>query len=137
LSRRGFSLIEVMIAGAMFAVGTAGILSGWFMLNSTIDTLQRSADALVVAEDVLEALRLQPRGGPDLTDGSHARYFTRDRQESEVVVTGGYTVAWEVSVPASAPSGVELTYRQLNLDVRWTGLDRREHVLNFVTMRPR
>jgi prepilin-type N-terminal cleavage/methylation domain-containing protein len=35
---RGFSLIEVMIAGAMFAVGTAGIVSGWFMLFSGAPT---------------------------------------------------------------------------------------------------
>ena len=48
-TRRAFSLVEVLIAGAMFAVGTTGILSAWVTLNGIIDTQRRSADAVVVA----------------------------------------------------------------------------------------
>ncbi len=132
MRNRGFSLIEVMIAGAMFAVGTAGILSAWFTLNGAIDTQRRSADALVVADDVLDSLRLQPRGGRHLTLGQHVSFFGRDRSELEVAATDGFTVRWLVS-----STGNENTYQRVDLDVRWMGLDRREHRLGFITYRPR
>lgn len=128
---RAFSLIEVLIAGAMFAVGTAGILSAWVTLNGIIDTQRRSADAVVVAEDVLDALRLQPRGGPALRAGTHNRFFARDRVETEVAVPDGYVVSWTV-----ASVGGGLTFARVDLDVRWFGADRREHRLTFVTFRP-
>lgn len=128
---RAFSLLEVLIAGAMFAVGTAGILSAWVTLNGIIDTQRRSADAIVVAEDVLDGLRLQPRGGPDLQPGSHARFFTRDRVETEAAIPDGFVVNWTV---ASTAGG--LTFSRVDLSVRWLGADRREHRLTFVTFRP-
>jgi type II secretory pathway pseudopilin PulG len=127
----GFSLIEVLIAGAMFAVGTAGILSAWVTLNGIIDTQRRSADAIVVAEDVLDALRLQPRGGPALRPGPHSRFFARDRVEIEAAVPDGYVVSWTV-----AAGGGGLTFSRVDLSVRWFGADRREHRLTFVTFRP-
>jgi type II secretory pathway pseudopilin PulG len=130
-SRRAFSLIEVLVAGAMFAVGTAGILSAWLTLQGLIDTQRRSADAVVVAEDVLDALRLQPRGGPLLQPGNHQRFFTRDRVEAEAATPDGFVVAWTVGVVDP-----EVTYNRIDLDVRWFGMDRREHRLAFITFRP-
>jgi type II secretory pathway pseudopilin PulG len=128
---RAFSLIEVLIAGAMFAVGTAGILSSWVTLNGIIDTQRRNADAIVVAEDVLDGLRLQPRGGALLRQGNHQRFFTRNRVEAEVAPPDGFVVAWSVGVVDS-----NLTYNRIDLSVRWFGVDRREHRLTFVTFRP-
>jgi prepilin-type N-terminal cleavage/methylation domain-containing protein len=130
-ARQGFSLIEVLIAGAMFSMGTAGILSAWVTLQGLIDTQRRGADAVVVAEDVLDALRLQPRGGRLLLPGNHERYFTRDRVETEVATSDGFVVAWSVGVVDP-----DVTYRRVDLAVRWLGIDRREHRFTFVTFRP-
>ena len=127
---RGFSLLEVLIAGAMFAVGTTGVLSAWSTINGIVDTQRRSADAIIVAEDVLDELRLQQRTGPGLTIDAHQRFFTKDRQDIASPTIDGYIVEWQVAQVGA------FSYRKVDLAVRWRGVDRREHRLAFLTFRP-
>lgn len=127
---RGFSLLEVLIAGAMFAVGTTGVLSSWSTINGIVDTQRRSADAIIVAEDVLDELRLQQRTGPDLTIDGHQRFFTKDREGAVSPTIDGYIVEWQVAQVGT------FSYRKVDLTVRWRGVDRREHRLAFLTFRP-
>ncbi len=126
----GFSLLEVLVAGAMFAIGTAGVLSAWSTLNGIVDTQRRTADAVIVAEDVLDALRLQQRSGPDLAIDTHQRFFTQDRQPTLSPTSDGFVVEWQVAQVRT------FSFRQVDLTVRWRGLDRREHRLTFLTFRP-
>jgi type II secretory pathway pseudopilin PulG len=129
-SRGGFSLLEVLVAGAMFAVGTTGVLSAWSSINGIVDTQRRSADAIIVAEDVLDELRLQQRTGPGLTIDGHQRFFTRDRENAASPTIDGYIVEWEVAQVGA------FSYRKVDLTVRWNGVDRRQHRLAFLTFRP-
>ena len=122
--------MEVLVAGAMFAVGTTGVLSAWSTINGIVDTQRRSADAIIVAEDVLDELRLQQRTGPDLTIDGHQRFFTKDRGNVVSPTIDGYIVEWQVTQVGT------FSYRKVDLTVRWRGVDRREHRLAFLTFRP-
>ena len=153
---KAFSLLELMVVvammGVMAAIALPNIVSEVRRADGERATLQvaggivaardaarsrgacvdfvRNAAAVIVAEDVLDALRLQQRSGPDLAIDTHQRFFTQDRQPTLSPTTDGFVVEWQVAQVRT------LSFRQVDLTVRWRGLDRREHRLAFVTFRP-
>ncbi len=50
------TLIEVMAAGAMLAVGAAGILSGWGSLNNVLIHQRRVVDATSICRSSMESM---------------------------------------------------------------------------------
>ena len=128
-ARHGFTLIEVLVAGAIFVIGTAAVLSSWRSVLVSIEQQRRSADAVAVAEDVLDDLRLRLRDSADLTPGNHTRFFDDDRRDVAVEDAGGYRVDWTVH-----DSNGE-TFRRIEVVVGWHGSDQRSHVISFVTFR--
>lgn len=128
--KRGFSLIEVMIAGVIFIVSVTAVVSSWRAIQGLADTQLRRGDAITLAEDVLDDLRLCFRGADDLSVGDHQRFFTKERGRVNAAVPRGYTVSWTVTqIP-------QQTFKRVDLTVRWTGSDGRPHALPFVTYRP-
>lgn len=128
--RRGFSLLEVFVAGAMFLFGTAGVLASWSTLSGTIETQRRAVDATTLAEDVLDELRLAQRGSELVAVGNHERFFDRSRQPVGSAVVGGFVVSWIVT-----PVDEAFTFRRVDLEVAWRGLDGRQHTIEFLTFR--
>lgn len=125
--RRGFSLLEVVVAASLFLVGVAGILTSYSTITNLAETQRLQVDALSVAEDVLDELRLQGRGGDDIAVGDHDRFFDRDRQ---VVAAGGlFHVHWTVR------QDPDFSFRRVDLDVSWTGSNGVVHRVPFVTFR--
>lgn len=129
-SGRGFSLLEVFVAGAMFLLGTAGVLASWSTLTGVIETQRCAVDATGLAEDVLDELRLAQRGSDALAIGSHARFFDRARQPAGAVAPGGYVVSW-----IATPVDEAFTFRRVDLEVAWRGQDGRHHTIEFLTFR--
>lgn len=127
---RAFTLLEVLVAGALFLVGTAAVLGGWRSILVSMDQQRRSTEAVALADDVLDDLRLRPRDHADLDVGAHSRFFTRLRKPSAAAVADGYRVDWTVH----GSNGQ--TFRRIDVVVRWRGTDRREHALPFPTFRP-
>ena len=125
-----FSLLEVLIAGSMFLIGVTGVVTAWKSITGVVDTQRRSTDAIVVAEDVLDELRLQHRAGPMLAIGPHERFFRRDRVEVPAPDPQGYRVAWDVSQVGN------FSFRRVGLTVDWIGVDGRTHSLSFLSYRP-
>ena len=126
---RGFTLLEAMIAGVLFIVGITGVLTAWQSIVVSMEHQRRSIDALSVAEDVLDDLRLRHRDAPELAIGTHARHFTKARAVVGAPDPLGYTVEWQVLDNGSN------TFRRVELVVRWRGLDARQHSIDFYTIR--
>lgn len=127
---RGFSLIEVLIAGVIFVVSVTAVVSSWRAIQGLADTQLRRGDAISLAEDVLDDLRLCFRGADDLAVGDHTRFFAKDRAPRAAADPRGYTVTWTVTqIP-------QQTFKRVDLTIRWTGSDGRPHALPFVTYRP-
>ena len=127
---RGFTLLEVMVAGALFLIGTSALLSAWHSVTGLMDLQRRSADAVAVADDALDDLRLRQRDSSDLTVGNHVRFFDDARRPVSAAVPDGYTVQWVVDDSRG------LTFRRLDVTVSWRGVDGRVHKIAFATFRP-
>jgi len=127
---RGFTLLEVMVAGALFLIGTSAVMSAWHSVTSSMELQRRSTDALAVADDTLDDLRLRQRDAADLTVGTHVRFFDVDRSAVGSAVKDGYTVQWIVGDSSG------LTFRRLDVKVSWKGFDGRPHTIAFTTFRP-
>lgn len=130
MKARGFTLLEVMVAGALFLIGTSAVLSAWHAVTSSMELQRRSADAVAVADDTLDDLRLRQRDAADLIVGTHVRFFDVARRAVPAAVTDGYTVEWNVADSAG------LTFRRLDVKVSWKGFDGRPHTVAFTTFRP-
>lgn len=59
----GFSLIEVLVASVMFAVGLAGIISLQLFTLSGSQIASNRAKALMLVSDMAERIRSNPEGG--------------------------------------------------------------------------
>jgi prepilin-type N-terminal cleavage/methylation domain-containing protein len=69
--KRGFSLLEVMIASSMLLVGIAGIVVGTTIATQQHEHDRKVAVALIVAERRMEELLLLFPASLDLTSGRH------------------------------------------------------------------
>lgn len=110
--QRGMSLIEVMMAGALLAVGAAATFSAWSTVTGIMEHQRRLTDATGVTRSQLEWLLSLPAGDPGLASGT--------RQLGAVNVFGspdpnGYRVDHAVVGNKPGPGFIELT-----VVVRWT-----------------
>jgi hypothetical protein len=119
-----------MVAGVLFLIAVSGVVSAWRTVSGLHETQERRADAIHLAEDVLDDLRMRFRGDAALSVGRHDQCFRRDRAVATCPSARGYTVTWDVS---TLP---DQNFLQVDLVVSWTGLDGVEHRLPFVTFRP-
>ncbi len=129
-SARAFSLLEAMISSVLFLIAVAGVVGTWRTVSALHETQERRADAIHLADDVLDDLRMRFRGDATLLVGHHELCFGRDRASTTCPAARGYTVGWDVTtVP-------DQSFLQVDLAVAWTGRDGVEHRLAFVTFRP-
>lgn len=64
------SLIEVMVAGMLLAVGAAATLSSWATVSSLLERQRRLTDATGIARSSLERLLAAAPGDPALAPGT-------------------------------------------------------------------
>ena len=85
-SAGGFTLIEVLLALAIFAIGilALGTLQVRYITGNTLARVQ--TEALTRATDVLERLKELPAGHSELSSGSHGPFDD-----------GVYEVTWDVT----------------------------------------
>ena len=95
---RGFTLIEILVAVAIFSIGILGV--GTMQLRSTGGNTNAriGTEASVWAQDRVETLMLLPYTHADLSTGAHQ------------VIEGLYTVDWTVydSFGGATPAGYPL-----------------------------
>lgn len=72
-SRRGFSLLEVLVAGTLFLVSVSGVLSAASTATTTFEHQRKLTQAMSVGEFVLEELLLRYTSSDELRlNGSRA-----------------------------------------------------------------
>ncbi|HRK48154.1 MAG TPA: prepilin-type N-terminal cleavage/methylation domain-containing protein [Nocardioides sp.] len=104
--RRGFTLIEILVALVITVIGLLGI-AGMFVANAQGTTYARHAtEASVLAEDQLEFMLTTPSA--NLVSG-----FDQVDEHGVAVASGGFTRVWSVSWDGDlARIAVTVTWRE-------------------------
>jgi prepilin-type N-terminal cleavage/methylation domain-containing protein len=115
----GFTLLEVLIAAVLFAVGITATLSAIDTASGLVEHEGRVTQALHIAEGNIEELLLRPRESADPTPGPHTgRVYDSRGIATSPGVTGAfapvYSTTWTVTTGA-------LSSRLVTLTVTWTG----------------
>ena len=136
-NRRGFTLIEVLIAMVVFAIGMLA-LAAMFVTQARSNVAARGFTAAVnLGQEVHERLRSEPFASGQLAAGAHIPdgAFLPVNPVDEMGTAGGafptiYTRAWDVQdgVPAPGP-------RTLPVTVVWTDEQGASHTVTFSGIR--
>jgi prepilin-type N-terminal cleavage/methylation domain-containing protein len=116
---RGFSLLEVMIAGSLLAVGITATLASFDSVRNVASRNRHMTQALHAAESVAESMLALEQADAALAAGVHVtppRRFDAVGQEVDPTDTtrGIYVVSWEV-VPNTPIEGL----RRVTVTVDW------------------
>ena len=129
ITKKGYTLVEVLVAFVIFAVGIIGVTK--LMLNvmySTKDT-KSSIDAMNIATQQIEILKNIPYGYLDVDDNvsvntsfgldpPHLCPDVDDQSCYEITSSSGIKYYWGWNV-ANATNTAGATARTVNVTVRW------------------
>jgi hypothetical protein len=115
----GFSLLEVLVAGSLLAIGVTATLAGVDSVRSVVVRNRHMTQALHAAESVAESMLALDASHEMLRAGAHTdtpRRFDAVGQEVAASDTarGIYAVDWNVQ-PNTPVGGI----RRVTLTVRW------------------
>ncbi|MFH1975916.1 MAG: prepilin-type N-terminal cleavage/methylation domain-containing protein [Pseudomonadota bacterium] len=102
-NNKGFSLIEVMIALAIFSIGILGVASMQILSVNYNSHARRLTEATTRGVETLETLMILPYDSDDLDSGSNYE-----------ITDGTYTVSWDVTADPV------LAYKTINMTVTWS-----------------
>ncbi len=104
-NEKGFTLIEVMVAITILAIGLLAVAATPVMVMSGNNRAQRITEASFGAMDRFEQLMMLDNSAADLTSGNH----------SATVTQGGltYTVKWVVT-------DLDSSRKQIDVTVQWS-----------------
>lgn len=123
---RGFSLIEVVLSGAILLVGLAGTLSGLSTALSVYENDRRRTMALSLCEGQLEQLLLRFRTSSDLEQGLHPGPDFDAAGRPVAAGSGAYQSSWTVT-PNVPITGM----RRVEVSVTWPGATRPTTLATF------
>ncbi len=117
-SHRAFSLIEVMVSGALFLLALTGVVSAVSSASSLRSDSRLHGIAADLAQERMELLLAAARGAPVLSPtATHVE--TRDHSGA-LSAAGPFTVRWTIATLPSVPSAsrvrVQVDYRAGNRD---------------------
>lgn len=111
-ARRGFTLIEVMVAATFFMVSVAGMVTGISIATRQYEHQRHTTAALAILDSVMETLILKQSGDSDITAGNHSAFYDDDGIPQTTAAT--YTASWVVT------GGVPIEgMREIRLTVSW------------------
>jgi len=116
-SRRGVSLVEVMVAAVIFAIVSLAVVEFFYLGRAYIREMGLRRTALALAQQKLEQLRATAFEAADLTVGSHG---------PETVAMGenlsgarAWSVIWRDDT-ANGYSGTDQDYKEVTVKVAWS-----------------
>jgi prepilin-type N-terminal cleavage/methylation domain-containing protein len=115
--RRGFSLIEVLVAAAIFAAGVAGALSGFGTFSNVMEHQRRVGEAARIMQGHCAELRSVPLTDDLVTGVETGPYLFNPAgfRVASVAAGGAYRVTWSVDTTKPFPG-----YRQIDVVVDWS-----------------
>ena len=110
ISNQGYTLIEVLIAMSIFAIGFLAVAKMEIMSITRNANARMQSEATAKAVDRLERLMALPYDHPDLNE----------QNSPHRAVSDGYTVEWivEDDVPINATKSVKITVSAANRNAR-------------------
>ena len=109
---RGFSLLEVMVSGALFLVAVTGVVSTVSTSASLRSDMRLHAAAAEIAQERMERLLTAARGAPELSPT--AIHEERRGNSGALDAAGAFIVSWTVSTLVAVPAVSHVV-----VDVRW------------------
>lgn len=115
---RAFSLLEVMVSGAMLIAGPTGIVSAMSTAAGLQAHQRKVSHGIHIAESVLEELLIRPVADAELDFGTHPSTPLQYDDDGDRLITGtgAYQVQWTVSPPPPAVDAM----RTVTTRVTWT-----------------
>lgn len=125
-SDAGFSLIELMIAIAIFSIGILAVASLQVSAISGNSKGRKIAEELVIAESLLEELMMKNYSDPDLNAASnpHQRLVTDPYSDA-------YSMVWNIFMLDLNGDGVD-DAKRVQLTVSYNGRDGRNTTLQHI-----
>jgi type II secretion system protein I len=125
---RGFSLLETMIAGAIFLVAMLGVVSAVGTATAQYQHQRNATIALQVAERTMEELLLEYSTSSELNEGGHTRGYDVNG-EPTAAAQPRFVASWVIT-----PNMPVSTSRRIDLGVTWT--DKSNGIVKLVSYRP-
>jgi prepilin-type N-terminal cleavage/methylation domain-containing protein len=119
--RRGFTLVEVMVAAALLAMGTAGVILASQQGLQALDTSRRLASASQLMQSEMERLRLM----------SWAQLQSL-QDSGQTAVALEQTVASRYSCQREIRD-LKVNMKEISLVATWKGFDGRPHTARLIT----
>ena len=104
----GFSLVEVMVAGVIFSIAVVGVFSSLAAVKKPIHTSDKSLDAALCGQQVLEGLRASVDASNWNEDSSPLK-LKPDYAPASVGACVGYTLEYAVTDAGNGARKVTLT----------------------------
>ena len=115
INQKGFTLLEVVMAGAILTIGVLVGISAAKMNSQNLSYDQQEITATEIATTLLETMtNSYASTDPNLVAGAHIQYY--NAQEQVVLATANpiFTVTWTITddVPVTG-------FMTINLQVQW------------------
>jgi type IV pilus modification protein PilV len=123
-NNRGYSLIEVLIAMAIFSIGILAVAALQISSTGSNSAARKITDATCYAEDRLETLMSLPWADADLVAGTHT-----------VATADGYTIEWIVTDADLDANGTNDS-RIINLTVSHDAFDVGRISMHYIRHQP-
>jgi len=114
-NKKGFSVVEIIIAAAVLAVFISGLVSAYVSFGRQIRTSGHKQQAAVLAEEAIEAVRnIRDSAFSNLTDGTYGLATTTNQWQfsGSSDITGIFTRATTISTVSS-------NQKQITSTVSW------------------
>ncbi len=111
-NNKGFTLIEILIALAIFSIGILGVASMQILSVNYNTNARKLTEATTLGVNTMETLMILPLTNPWLAPNANP-----------VITDGPYTATWTIT-PTAIPN-----YLIINMTVTWTGRGSAKRVL--------
>ena len=119
-AQRGFTLVEVTMAGGIFSIVAAGLYATFAALNRSTDTAEQRLYAAYLGRQLLEDIRAKADVATFLNCDGASRPWPEDLSANPIVATYGGQVNYICTVIGAGLPGEGA--RRVTLTIRWTPL---------------
>ncbi len=125
----GLTLIEVLVGAAILAFIAMGAATLLTNTSEHSSHQRRMSTAIVIGRSTMDELLSLYMSDPDLSEGSHSKFFDRFGAGLATAQPGGFEAQWDVIVDQPLAN-----MKTIKLNIRWTE-GSKARVANFEVYR--